>query len=258
MASDTQTETPHWIAAGNGPGVLFIHGAGGNAAVWWQQMAYFAPNYRCIAYDLPGFGHSPKVAPEALDQAFSDGALAVMDAAGLEKASIVTQSLGGWAGLRLALRHPDRVERLVLGCTMAGIAHPPALQAFHDSQKKMDPARGPASLALGQQLAKAEPAKEYLYQQLGAFNTPFDPAAAQAVFGPQALIPPEQLKQVKCPVIIFAGANDAIWPPESLKGLLPYFEEHEAHFHVFEGCGHSPYFEIPDEYNSVLGIHISD
>ncbi|MCA8905562.1 MAG: alpha/beta hydrolase, partial [Hyphomonas sp.] len=207
--------------------------------------------------DLPGFGRTPTVAPEALDQAFSDGALAVMDAAGLDKASIVTQSLGGWAGLRLALRHPDRVERLILGCTMAGIAHPPALQSFFDSQKKMD-ARGPASVALGQQLHTAEPAKEYLYQQLGAFNTPFSPDAARILFGPDALIPVEQLKDVKCPVIIFAGEHDAIWPPEALKGVLPYFEEHEAHFHVFKGCGHSPYFEIPDEYNSVLGVHLSD
>jgi len=257
MASETETGTPHWIAAGEGPGVIFIHGAGGNAAVWWQQMAHFSANYKCVAYDLPGFGRSPKVSADALDQAFSDGALAVMDAAGLEKASVVTQSLGGWAGLRLALRHPDRVERLILGCTMAGIAHPPALQSFFDSQKKMD-ARGPASVALGQQLGKAEPAKEYLYQQLGAFNTPFDPALAQAVFGPDALIPVERLKEVKCPVIIFAGENDAIWPPEALNGLLPHFEEHEAHFHVFKGCGHSPYFEVPDDYNSVLGVHLSD
>ena len=257
MAGDTKIPTPHWLAAGKGPGLLLIHGAGGNAAVWWQQMAYFAATYRCVAYDLPGFGRTAKVSAEDLDRSFSDGALAVMDAAGLEKASVVTQSLGGWAGLRLALRHPDRVERLILGCTMAGIAHPPALQSFYESQKKMD-ARGPASVALGQQLSEAEPAKEYLYQQLGAFNAPFDPALAQAIFGPDALVPPEQLKEVKCPVIILAGENDAIWPPEALKGLLPYFEEHEAHFHVFKDCGHSPYFEVPDEYNSVLGIHLSD
>jgi len=257
MASDSPNSTPHWIAAGKGPGLLLIHGAGGNAAVWWQQMAYFAQTHRTVAYDMPGFGRTPKVAPEHLDRAFSDGALAVMDAAGLETASVVTQSLGGWAGLRLALRHPDRVERLILGCTMAGIAHPPALQSFQASTQKMD-ARGPASVALGQQLGKEEPAKEYLYQQLCAFNTPFDPAAAQAIFGPDSLIPLEQLKEVKCPVIIFAGEHDAIWPPAALKGLLPWFEEHEAHFHVFEGCGHSPYFEIPDEYNSVLGVHLSD
>ncbi|MCA8901613.1 MAG: alpha/beta hydrolase [Hyphomonas sp.] len=249
------TTTPHWITSGKGPGILFIHGAGGNAAVWWQQLAYFSKTHHCVAYDLPGFGRTPKSTPETLDADFSDGALAAMDAAGLEKASIVTQSLGGWAGLRLALRHPDRVERLILGCTMAGIAHPPAMQSFLDSQKKMD-ARGPASVALGAQLGQTEPAKEYLYQQLGAFNTPFDPAMAQTVFGPQSLIPVERLSEVRCPVIIFAGENDAIWPPSALEGLVPHFPD--AHLHIFKGCGHSPYFEIPDEYNSVLGIHLTD
>ena len=47
------------IATGDGEGLLVIHGAGGNAAVWMQQVAAFAPSRRVVALDLPGFGRSP-------------------------------------------------------------------------------------------------------------------------------------------------------------------------------------------------------
>ena len=47
---------------GNGPAVLFLHGAGGNHLSWWQQVPVFAEEYRCVTLDQRGFGQSPDVA----------------------------------------------------------------------------------------------------------------------------------------------------------------------------------------------------
>jgi len=44
---------------GNGPAVLFLHGAGGNHLSWWQQVPVFAEEYRCVTVDQRGFGQSP-------------------------------------------------------------------------------------------------------------------------------------------------------------------------------------------------------
>src|SRR5438094_6559471 len=45
---------------GNGPAVVFAHGAGGNHLSWWQQVPVLARQYRCISFDHRGFGQSPR------------------------------------------------------------------------------------------------------------------------------------------------------------------------------------------------------
>ena len=48
----------YYTEAGAGEPILFCHGAGGNAASWFNQFGEFAGDYRCIAYDCRGFGRS--------------------------------------------------------------------------------------------------------------------------------------------------------------------------------------------------------
>ena len=49
---------------GDGPWMVFAHGAGGNSLSWWQQVPVFAPRYRCLVYDQRGWGrHGPGVNP---------------------------------------------------------------------------------------------------------------------------------------------------------------------------------------------------
>lgn len=254
----TRTTHAHginWIAAGDGAALLFIHGAGGNAAAWFEQTDAFAGTHRTVAYDLAGFGRSAHPPQDAYAEHFSRNAVSVMNAAGIDKATLVCQSLGGWSGVRLALEHPERVERLVLSCTMAGVAHPPALQSFQASLAKMDE-RGPASIAISESFRAANPAKAYLYEQLTAFNPALDPQLVQRAFSPEVLIPPERLREVTCPVLILTGELDPIWPPATLEGLTDLLPDTELK--LFPHCGHSPYFEQPDAFNQALREFIAD
>lgn len=239
----------HYLDQGRGDVLLFIHGAGGNAGVWWQQTAAFAPNYRTLALDLPGFGRSAIPTPEDLIGAFTKAPGGVLDTVGAAKASIVCQSLGGWSGLRFALAYPERVERLVLACTMAGIAHPPALAAFAVARDKMDE-RGPASLGLRESFRREHPAMAYLYDQVSAFNPALGPEHAQAVFAPQTLAPVAALAGLACPVLVIAGEHDPIWPPDALAGIVAAMPD--ARMEVIAGAGHSPYFEQPAAFNALI------
>jgi 3-oxoadipate enol-lactonase len=250
----TQAPGINWLAAGAGPALVFVHGAGGNAAAWFAQMEAFADTHRVIAYDLPGFGRSAQPGEGAYHEHFAKTAVSVMDATGVEKATLICQSLGGWTGVRLALECPERIERLVLSCTMAGIAHPPAIQSLRVSVSKMD-ARGPASIALSDSFRSANPARAYLYEQLTAFNPALDPLLAQKLVSAQILIPPDRLKAITCPTLVLAGELDPIWPPSTLEGiagLLP-----NALYKVFPGSGHSPYFEQPEAFNEALRAFIA-
>lgn len=239
----------HCVFAGEGSGLLFIHGAGGNAAVWGPQFEAFAETHRVVAYDLPGFGLSSAPDLARLEQDLIEAACAALDAAGLQRASVVAQSLGGWTGLRLALTQPERVERLVLCCTMAGIAHPPALAAFLAARARMGQ-EGPASLALSEAFRQERPLAAYLYSQVSAFNPPLDPALAAAVFAPDFLLPIERLAEVKCPVLLLTAEHDAIWPPASLEGLVAAFPN--ARLEMIPGSGHSPAYEQPEVANAII------
>jgi pimeloyl-ACP methyl ester carboxylesterase len=101
--------------AGSGPPLLAVHGLGGTKASFLPTIGALAGAYRVIAVDLPGFGDSVKPLRAPFDAPYFARAMAaVLDAAGLESAHVVGNSLGGRIAIEMALTHGERVDRLVL------------------------------------------------------------------------------------------------------------------------------------------------
>ena len=149
----------------------------------------------------------------------------------------------------MALAHPERVDKLVLSCTLAGVNHPPAIESVLASGAKMDE-RGPASIAVGAKMTSENPLKAYLYEQAGAFNAGFNTAELPDFFSPETLISLEDLANVKCPVLVISGEDDILWPPHTLAGIVEALPD--AHQEIVVGSGHSPYFEKPDVFNHLV------
>ena len=106
------------IGASNGT-AIFIHGSGPGASGWsnfkHNVSAFQEAGYRCIVYDQWGYGKTSK--PQDVDHTldfFVDGLVSLMDSADVTNAVLVGNSLGGAVALGLALRHPERVEKLIL------------------------------------------------------------------------------------------------------------------------------------------------
>ena len=101
---------------GDGPPILFIHGANTSGASW-ATLAAKLPAFRCLLLDRPGTGLSKALPmrPTTTElMAFGDDLVAdVLDAAGIARAHVVATSLGGFLALRSAAAHPDRVLRMV-------------------------------------------------------------------------------------------------------------------------------------------------
>ena len=110
--------------------VLFLHGAGSNAATWWQQLPAFAAKHVCITVDLRCFGRSAAPMDEFRHEHFVADVLAVLDHFALPKVVVVGQSLGGMVGLRLALQHPGRVAAFVACDSPLGVDQPAILEAL--------------------------------------------------------------------------------------------------------------------------------
>ena len=99
---------------GSGPAIVFAHGAGGNTLSWWQQVPFFARNYRVVLFDHRGFGRLRCPSTLMPPRFFPADLTAILNAEGMTSAALVCQSMGGYTGLPFALAHPERVSALVL------------------------------------------------------------------------------------------------------------------------------------------------
>ncbi len=234
------------------PAIVFAHGAGGNAAIWFNQLACFAADYVCVAFDHRYFARSPATGPITVHQ-FRDDLLAIMDHLQLPSAHLVGQSMGGFTSLRCALDAPDRVNTLTLSCTTGGIINPnpsPVMQQLTTSS-----GRGTAGVKATMSAATHKNAAlMQLYESINSFNTEFSWDKLQTLLRKEDVVQLETLQQVQCPTLFISGEEDPLFAPELLAGYVPHFSN--ARIEVVKDAGHSPYFEQPDVFNRLLAAHI--
>jgi 3-oxoadipate enol-lactonase len=115
-----------YTVSGNGPAVLLLHGANLDARSWADLPAALARDHRVIVTELRSHGRSRDAGGPF---SWVDDAREVLDAAGIERATVIGHSLGAQIAIDLALVHPERVDALVLiGPAIGGrpAARPPA------------------------------------------------------------------------------------------------------------------------------------
>ena len=241
----------YYQCAGAGPALVFAHGAGGNAASWWQQTPAFMARYRVLSFDHRGFGRSSCTDFNA--RHFDTDLLAVLDAAGIDRAAIVCQSMGGWTGVRMAALHPERVAALVLANT-PGAVFTDALIAAMRNVKPFASPDGLQHPAISALFVRRDPAGAYLYNQLAALN-PVRDDVGRGLMTREAFLTAEQLAAYNTPTLVIASEFDDLFPSALLRetaGLL--------HARVVEiaAAGHSTYFERPDAFNHVVADFLAE
>ncbi|MDE2250167.1 MAG: alpha/beta fold hydrolase [Gammaproteobacteria bacterium] len=233
----------YYESHGAGPVIAFLHGAGGNHAAWWQQTAHFRSRYRVINVDLRGFGRSDSQdeGPDALD--FPDDLLAVLDHAGIERATLLGQSIGAVAALRFATAHPTRVEALILAHSLGGMGHPqltPLVAADRAAAEKVPV----LDRLLTREFQQAEPARTFLFQQLGSFNS----ATMRDLRNVSAPGPAlTEVVRLGLRIFLLTGEKDAVLSPATIRvaqKLLP-----GSVLTVVPGAPHSMYWEAPEPFN---------
>jgi len=115
-----------YSSAGTGDPVLLIHAGVTDRRSWKYLSPRLEPEHRVVAYDQRGYGESRTYEPESWSR--HGDALAVMDAAGLDRTAVVGGSIGGGTAIDLALEHPDRVSKLVL--IAAGVSGAPWFEEY--------------------------------------------------------------------------------------------------------------------------------
>ncbi|NGP89646.1 alpha/beta fold hydrolase [Fodinibius halophilus] len=103
-----------YLAAGDGPPLVLLHGSGIGGVVWYQSIGTLSTHFRVIAPDVVGYGESDKP-PAAYDKAFYARWLRnFFDELGLHEGYLVGNSCGGAISLQFAMNNPGRIKRLAL------------------------------------------------------------------------------------------------------------------------------------------------
>ena len=104
----------HYIEQGSGQPMILLHGNGENCGYFEHQIPYFSKEYRVIAIDTRGHGQSPRGEKPFTIKQFAEDLYDFLDEKGIEKAILLGFSDGGNIAMEFALRHPEKVEKLVL------------------------------------------------------------------------------------------------------------------------------------------------
>ena len=115
-----------WREAGAGEPLVLLHGIGSSAKSWSAQIEHFAPHYRVVAWNAPGYGGSSHLRDHApTPQAYADVLTQFLDRLEIGAAHIVGHSLGALMAVRFAAGAPERIRTLTLASCAIGHARLP-------------------------------------------------------------------------------------------------------------------------------------
>lgn len=249
---------PLWCSdRGTGPPVLVVHGAGSHGPMWASDLEGVTDTYRLIVPTRRGYPGSP---PSPRDwSAHTEDMIGVLDSAQIVSAAVVAHSAGCIVALDLALRYPERVERLVLldpGVCLRSFLTPRFVRAFIRKQL-LRALRGERRAAeswfrfvLSYRTGGSawdripEQRREMLLANAGGANA--DMASGDG----SAQIDDERLARLSLPVtVVVAGLS-----PETLHRSGEYLARTipNAHRVKLEHAGHALAFDQPDELFSIL------
>jgi pimeloyl-ACP methyl ester carboxylesterase len=218
--ADVNGQQLYYESTGDGPAVVFSHGFLGDHTVWDPQVAGLADEFRCIRWDARGFGET-RFQDEPFDMWDAAGdVFALMDYLGIENATLVGTSQGGYISMRAALLSPDRVKALVLISTQAD-AMPQEAKAATEGMFGLWATEGPGPDLTAALASSMFGADERLAQQWAAKwqSWPKErirrPGAASV--GVDSIV--ERLAEITAPTLVLHGSADVVFPIELAEQL---------------------------------------
>ena len=249
FASSEGEDISYEIAGEGAETIVFCHGLGGNHAVWFQQVPVFAQRFRVVTWSQRGFGLSSNRAERSGPDAAVTDLGTLLDHLDIEAAHLVGQSMGGWAVLGFAMHSPERVRSLVIADSTAGVVNERVTEVLTGAKRRtLAPSTLGVHAAIGDQLRVTDPARAFLYQQIGTFRSNVEDAEMIAkLFSTRQ--PLDRVASLGVPALCVVGSDDDLIPPDAVREVASLLD---AKVVEIEGTGHSPYFERPDAWNAAV------
>lgn len=258
----------HVAEAGEGDPVILLHTVFQHWYAWRHVVARLAPHHRTICPDLRGCGWSDAPPDGYEKEVLAADVVNLMDALGLRRAHLVGHSLGGFVAFLVALRHPERVDRMLA----VGVTHPwPTYRSLLSRPQRTwyqwlvaSPVLGPWAVANRRELTRwilrgtSPRPQAWPDHVIDAFARPLaDPARARAVARIYRTLLGRELPAIlrgryrsltlQPPALLLLGSRDYFFAPSSLRGYEPYAPN--LGVEVLPGVGHFVPEEDPDLFS---------
>jgi 3-oxoadipate enol-lactonase len=243
----------HYLRRGEGPPLLLIMGMSGTHLTWGNTFLHaLEQDFDLISYDHRNIGMSAQTDEPFTIADLADDAAVLLGELGLESAHMLGISMGGMVAQELALRRPELVRRLVLGCTYAGgpggrLANPEVVQrlagAFNAGNRE-ERLRTGWELNVSAPYAADARAFEAFRDVALKLPVPVPAIMAQmhAIGGHDTH---DRLKGIEAPTLVIHGTEDQMLPVEN--GRLIAAEIPGARAEILEGVGHAFFLERAEQ-----------
>lgn len=240
---------------GDGDPVVLIEGLGSQLQSWATQVPIYSKHFKIVVFDNRGAGKSDKPEAGYSTQDMAQDTASLMDELGIESAHIIGKSMGGMIGQWLAINHPNKVQKLVMGCSSASRDEVgnEILRMGREIAINMGPkAVWLMSLYLGY-------TREYIEINLGTIKeamrtVPDDPEALQGYLGQSFAVEGHntvsKLDQIMSPTLVMLGETDLIASPKrsgQLAELIP-----KSQLRIFPKVGHGFWRERQKEVDKLV------
>jgi pimeloyl-ACP methyl ester carboxylesterase len=250
--ADVNGHRLHYVRQGTGEPLLLIQGLSANHLHWGDEfLDLLDDDFEIVAYDHRGIGHSGRTGDPFTIVELADDAAGLLDALGWESAHVMGISMGGMVAQELALRHPERVRTLTLGCTYAGgegqsLTDPEVIQhlgqlfltgrteeglrAGFEYNVSRDFATEARNFELVRRIAAELPASlDIMMLQV------------QAIAGHDTS---GRLGEITAPTLVIHGTEDQMLPATNARAIAERIPG--ARLEIFEGVGHAFWWERPE------------
>jgi pimeloyl-ACP methyl ester carboxylesterase len=251
----------HYVRGGQGEPLLLIQGMSGTHLSWGEPfLSRLSGDFDTVAYDHRGIGFSPQADGPFSIADLADDAETLFDRLEWQTAHVMGISMGGMVAQELALRHPQRIRTLTLGCTYCGgpgssLAGPEVIQELGAAQMS-----GDAELALQtgfrintSQAFRSEPSNYDAFREM-ALSAPA--RLATILLQMQAIAAHDtqsRLREIDKPTLVLHGMEDQMIPyrnGEIIASQIP-----GSRLELFEDVGHMFWWEQPQRSAELLRHH---
>jgi len=253
----------HVVRRGTGEPLLLIQGMSGSHLSWGDPFSdLLAEGVDAIAYDHRGIGNSSRVDEPFTITDLADDAAGVLDALEIESAHVLGISMGGMVAQELALRHPERLRTLTLGCTYCGgpgsaLTEEAVATRLGEGMMSGDRER---AIRTGYEInvARSFAADEANYESFRAMALAAPAPVPVIMLQMQAIVAHDtsaRLGEVRAPTLVIHGDEDQMLGVANgrlIASLVP-----GASLEVLEGVGHLFWWEQPQRSAQLVLEHVA-
>jgi pimeloyl-ACP methyl ester carboxylesterase len=247
----------HFEQQGAGSPLILLHGFGQHGASWAPLVPAYGRFFNVVTPDLRGCGRSEAAEPGYNATDMAEDIVTMMNHIGLARAHVVGWSAGGTVALELGIRHADRLLSLSLHSTYAGGRD--RYQANWIDMRRRIIASGDRELDFNTRIigfftpefinARPDRIETFRQMELGNAYPPTPTGMAGQIAAAQQFEARDRLSSIVTPTLVTVGSADRTTLPAQSR--LMHAGIRGAEFWLFDGAGHLPQFQFPEEFISI-------